>query len=1053
MRKLLLMSFVMVLTLLQQAYAQSKTVSGTVTDQSTSQPLPGVAVIVKGTTVGTTTGVDGTYSISVPNDANTLIFKFIGYLSIEKPVGNASTVNASLSVDNKQLQEVVVVGYNTQTKKEFTGAAASVSADEIKDRPVQSFAQALTGKAAGVNIIQPNGVLNNPPVIRIRGINSISLSSFPLIVVDGIPIATGDVSNNSSSNNPLGDINPSDIASIDILKDAASTSIYGSRAAAGVLIITTKKGTAGKVRVNYDGWIGTGEATRLPELLNAQQYTDYKNEAVKNALAVNSALVPVAQRDANGVSFFTSTNPDGSIIDTKWYDEVYRRSVSHNHNLSVSGGSEKTSYYFSVGVTDQDGFIKTNSFERKNTRLNLNHKVTDWFNLRGNVTYSNSLNTAPQTGSLPGSAFASSGLARLAFVLPPNISPRNADGSYNITTSNTIGVGANKAAITYQNPLPLLDLNKNSSESSRLISNLGADFTLFKGLTASTTYSYDKSNIENKQFWSPVHGDGFTYGGYALNQTLNRENWNWVNTLRYQTTIAENHNISLLVGNDVQKTITDGWGANRQTLTDAGFDIFQAGYTTHVAAGSVLGKRAYESYLTSLSYNYAGKYFLSGNFRRDGNSALAFEQRWGNFGGASVGWLVSEENFYKNSSVANVLSSLKFKGSWGRVGNGNLSSDFGSYSLFSTGIYGDASTLFYSQAGNQLLSWETSEQTNIGVDLGLWNNKVTFEANYYYNDVNGLILEAPQAPSKGVPGNSILTNIGSMYNKGLEFAVAATPIDNSRFTWKTNLNLTLNKNEVTALANGNAPIPGVTQLETANLTKVGEPVGSLYVVRTDGVNPANGRRIFINKKGEKVQYLHGGGNDAWTYLDGTKAAAVSGADADALYNTLPKWYGGFTNTFNYGNFDLSVLFSYSGGNYIYNGTKAGLRDQRFWNNHTDVLDRWQTEGQETDIPRPIYGDNVSNGSAFPIDVNVEKGDFVRLQNAVLGYKLPAQLFGKTGISSLRVYGQVDNAFLITGYSGVDPEISSNGNSNIAPGVERNTVPQGRTFTFGVNLGF
>ncbi|WP_299825062.1 TonB-dependent receptor [uncultured Pontibacter sp.] len=1049
MRKLLLMSFALVLTLLNQAVAQSKTVSGTVTDQTNSQGLPGVAVVVKGTSVGTTTSADGTYTINLPAGGNTLVFRYIGYLPVERAVGNSATINVAMALDNKQLQEVVVTGYATQSREEFTGAAASVTGEAIKDRPVQSFVQALTGQASGVNIVQPNGVLNNPPVIRIRGINSISLSSFPLIVVDGIPIATGDASANSAANNPLGDINPSDIESIDILKDAASTSIYGSRAAAGVLIITTKKGKQGKAKVSYDGWVGTGVAARLPEMLNAEQYINYKNKAISNALSVNPALVPTAQRDANGVSFFAG---DGNV-DTNWYDEIYRRSISQNHALSVSGGNENTSYYFSVGVTDQDGFIKTNSFNRKNTRLNINHKVTDWFNFRGNVTYSNSMNEAPQTGSLPGASFASSGLARLALVLPPNIAPRNPDGSYNITGSNTIGQGNNLAAITYQNPLPIMDLNTNTSENSRLISNIGADFTILKGLTARTTYSYDRGNTENIQFWSPVHGDGFSWGGYAYNNTARRENWNWVNTLQYQTTLADKHNISILAGTDVQKITVTNWGAVRQALTDVGFDVFQAGYTTNVAGGNGISLRAYESYLSSISYNYGGKYFLSANYRRDGNSALAPEQRWGDFGGASVGWALSEEDFFKNSSLANTVSNLRFKGSWGRVGNGNLPSDFGSYSLFGTGLYGEISTLVYSQAGNKFLSWETSDQTNVGVDLGLLNNRVTLEVNYYHNDVSDLILEAPQAPSKGIPGNSILQNVGSMYNKGFEFSLGATPIDKGKFTWRTNLNLTLNKNEVTALAGGNAPIPGVTQLETANLTRVGNSVGSLWVVKTNGVNPQNGRRIFINKNGEEVQYLHGGGANAWTYLDGRTASAVSGADASAMYNTLPTWYGGFTNNITYGNFDLSLLFTYSGGNYIYNGTQAGLRDQRFWNNHTDVLGHWQNEGDRTDIPRPIFGDNVSNGSAFAIDTNVEKGDFLRLQNTVLGYRLPAQLFGKTGISSLRVYGQVDNAFLVTKYSGVDPEISTNGNSNLAPGVERNTVPQGRMFTLGVNLGF
>lgn len=1049
MRKLLLICFALICFLQQQVVAQSRTITGTVTDQATGQGLPGVSVLVKGTSTGVSTSANGTYSITAPENATTLVFRFLGYQSIERAIGNASTINVTLATDDKMLSEVVVTGYGTQSRQEFTGAASSVTGETIKDRPVQSFAQALTGQAAGVNIVQPNGVLNNPPVIRIRGINSISLSSFPLIVVDGIPIATGDASANAAANNPLGDINPADIESIDILKDAASTSIYGSRAAGGVLIITTKKGKQGKARVNYDGWVGTGKAARLPQLLDAQQYVDYKNEAVRNALSISPTAVPAAQRDANGVSFFPGSNGEN----TNWYDEIYRSSLSHNHALSVSGGTEATTYYFSVGLSDQEGFIKANSFNRKNTRLNLNHKVTDWFSLRGNITYTNSINTAPQTGSLPGTSFASSGLARLAVVLPPNISPRNADGSYNITTSNTIGQGNNRAAITFQNPLPIIDLNNNSSETTRLISNLGADFTLFKGLTFRTTYSLDRGNTENILFWSPVHGDGYSQGGYAYNNNARRENWNWVNTLQYQTTFAENHNFSILVGSDAQKITTTNWGAARSELTDPGFNLFQAGYVNNLAAGNRLGQRAYESYLSSLSYNFANKYYLSANFRRDGNSALASEQRWGNFGGASVGWAISEENFFKNASFSNTISNLKLKGSWGRVGNGNLPSDFGSFSLFGTGLYGEISTIAYTQAGNSLLSWETSDQTNIGFDLGLLNNRLTFEANYYYNDVNGLILSAPQAPSKGIPGNSILENVGSMYNRGLELSLNATPVDRARFTWRTNLNFTLNKNEVTALAGGNAPIPGITQLETANITMVGQPVGSIYVVRTAGVNPVNGRRIFINKAGEQVQYQHHGGNLAWTYLDGTRASSVTGADAQDLYNALPTWFGGFTNNITFGNFDLGLLFTYSGGNYIYNGTQAGLRDQRFWNNHTDVLRRWTTEGQQTDIPRAVFGDNQSNGSAFAIDVNVERGDFLRLQNTTLGYKLPSQIFGRSGISSLRVYGMIDNAFLLTGYSGVDPEISTNGNSNTAPGVERNTVPQGRIFTAGFNLGF
>ncbi|RNI26195.1 SusC/RagA family TonB-linked outer membrane protein [Rufibacter latericius] len=1042
MMKSLLFSFVLMLTLAGQVWAQERTVTGRVTDAATGETMPGVTVQLKGTSTATPTDVNGAYSIAVPATGGSLIFTFIGYANQEVAIGSQSSINVRLTTDARTISEVVVTGYGVQqSRQEFTGAASTVTGSEIQDRPVQSFGQALTGKASGVNIIQPNGLLNNPPIIRVRGVNSISLSSFPLIVLDGIPISSDEIGDNSAANNVLSTINPSDIESIDILKDAASTSIYGSRAANGVLVITTKKGKKGSVRVNYDGWVGINQATRLPDLLNAQQYIDHKNGALRNT----------ATPSAPG--FFPSTNPDGSMVDTDWLDLIYRKAVSHNHALSVSGGTDKTTYYFSTGYSDQEGFIKKNEFQRKSARLNLTQKVTDWLSLTGNINYTNGFNQAPNSGSLPGSGFSVAGLGRIGFVLAPNVSPYNADGSYNLS-GNALGNGANISPYvqTYYNPMVLLDKDLQTSETNRMVANIGGNFSLFKGLTFKTTYSYDLSSTESKLFYNPINGDGFNQGGLATNSNYRRENWNWINTLQYQTSIADKHNISILVGSDAQQQDDNYWWATRQGLSVATLNDFQASYGTNTAGGGI-GKRVYEAYLSSVSYNYANKYFFSANYRRDGNSALANRVRWGDFGGASVGWAVAEEDFFKNSTIANTISNLKLKGSWGRVGNGNLNSDYAPYTLYSPGLYATAPSLQFTQAGNEELAWETSNQTNIGVEVGVLNNRVSLEVNYYKNDINGLILGVPQAPSKGIPGNSILQNVGSMYNKGWEFTINATPIESGKFKWSTNFNFTLNKNEVTSLVDETTPLLGLTSdTETTNITRIGQPVGSLYAVKTGGVNAENGRRIFINKDGREVQYSHGAAIP-WTYLDGTRAPAVSGADAQLAGNTLPKWYGGFTNNLSYGGFDLSLLLTYSGGNYIYNGTQAGLRDQRIWNNSTDVLRAWTPENPNTDIPRAVYGDNVSNGSSFPIDANIQKGDFLRLQNAVLGYRLPTALFGKSGISSLRVYAQVDNAFLITDYKGSDPEISTNGSSNIAPGVERNSVPQGRMFTFGVNLGF
>jgi TonB-linked SusC/RagA family outer membrane protein len=1053
MKRILQSCFLLfLLTVTQVSLAQDKTVTGKVTDKTDGTPLPGVSVTVAGTTIGTQTSPNGTYSLKVPSKSTQLVFSFIGYAKKTVTI-NGTTLNIALESDAKSLSEVVVTGYGTQKRDEFTGSSAKISGDKLKDRPFQSFDQGLTGQATGVNIIQPNGVLNNPPVIRVRGFNSVSLSSSPLIVIDGIPVVSGDVSPNNSANNTLGDINPNDIESIDILKDAASTSIYGSRAAGGVLLITTKKGKLGSTKVTLDSWVGVSNAVRLPELLNATEYISYKNEAVLNAKILGGNATNPAVASA---LFFPINNPDGSIVDTKWYDEVYRQAFSQNHSISISGASEKTNYYFSAGLSDQDGFIKQNSFKRNTARFNVNHKANDWLKFVGNINYTNSINAAPNTGSLPGGAFATSGLARLAVTSAPNVPALNPDGTYNINASNLLGFGNNLTQSGFVNVRPILDLNSFTSESNRILATLGTTINIVKGLTFTSNYSIDNIGTESISFSSPIHGDGFTPQGSAENYFGNRKNFNWASSLNYSKTFATKHNVDFLVGYEAQEFTTRNWGAQRQQVADPFFNDYQGNFTLNQPpVGNFIGQRAFTGVFSRFNYNYSGKYFISANIRRDGNSTLAEGKKYGTFGGVSGGWLISEEDFFKNSSLSETVSKFRIKGSYGVVGNGNLPSDFGSNFLYGSGLYGGSSSLVFSQAGNTALSWETSKQSNIGLDLSFLNDRFSLEATYFKNNIDGLVLNAPQAPSKGIPGNSILQNVGSMYNQGIELGLTGSILEKGKFKWNANLNYTYVKNEVTALAQGNADIPGVTGLETTSITRVGFPVGSVNAVKTAGVNPANGRRIFINKAGQQVQYQHANlaGVNRWTFMDGTTAPTITLADAQIQGSAIPKWYGGFNNNFSYGSFDLALQFTYTGGNVIYNGTLAGLRDQRFWNNEDGVLRRWTTAGQETDIPRPIFGDNVSNGSAIPIDVNVEKGDFVRLAYASFGYKLPTSLLTKAKIGSARIYAGVNNAFIITKYTGADPETSANGNSNLAPGVERNSVPQARTFTFGINLGF
>lgn len=1046
MKKKVLYLLGVILLLGVQAYAQTRTITGKVTDANDGSPLPGVNISL-GRGIGTKTEANGNYSLKVPAGKHTLTFSFIGYGTQLVPV-TSDVLNVTLTSTQNQLSEVVVSGYSSVSKKDFTGSAVKVSAAQIANKPVQSFDQALSGQAAGVNIIQPNGVLNNPPVFRIRGFNSISLSSYPLIIVDGVPVFTGlgnAAASNSAPSNPLGDINPNDIESVDILKDASSTAIYGSRAANGVVVITTKKGKQGKTRVNYDGWVGVTKAFNLPELLDAHQYVTLKNEARANAgLAPGFAI----QKDANG-----------NDVETDWYKVVYQTGISQNHNLNVSGATESTSYFLSTGYSNQESFIKTNSFERKVFRGNVDHHLSKTITIGTNFSYSNSLNKGPNSGSLPGQAYNTGGLARLPLVLNPNVSPYNPDGSYNITSTGTLGLGANTIANNYPNAVVLLDLDKFTSSNTNVIANVYGEWEILKGLKFKTQYNINKLNTNNTTFQNPIAGDGQSSNGLAQNTFQEYNRRDWTNTLNYVGVFGDHH-LNLLAGQEEYHTTNVGTGTQRTNLADSYFNNFQGNFLnvlSDATTGNFQSENGFRSFFGNVNYDYKRKYLLSGTFRRDGFSGLSANNKYGNFGGGSVGWNIAEEDFFKTSGLAKIFDDFKLKGSYGIVGNVGVG-DYASLSLYNSGLYGAAGTIFFNQAGNPDLKWETSKKTDAGINFSMFKGRITADIDYYNNKIDNLILNAPQSPSRGIPGNpanTIAANVGSMYNRGVEFNITSRNIVKKDFSWTTNFNISTVKNRVTALAQGNSDIFGTTSgLETANITRVGYTLGSIFAVPVSGVNPANGQRIFINRFGREVQYNQVGTPSKWTYLDGTTAPAIDGTlDGKIIGKSMPSYYGGLNNTFVYKDFDLNIGITFSGGNKIYNGTQATLRDQRFWNNEVEILNRWTTPGQVTDIPKVVYGDNYSNGSAIPNSSNVQNGAYAKLKNVAIGYKLPSDLVARAGIASVRFYLQATNLAVVTKYKGSDPEVSANGNSNLAPGVDRNTVPSSRIFTFGLNVGF
>ena len=1028
-----------------QAYAQSpRTVTGKVTDDK-GTPLSGVTISAVGVNKNALSDNNGSFSIQVTEKVKSLKITYVGFDAKEVSITGVSTVTVSLSPEDKALNDVVVVGYGTQKKRDITGSIASVKGEALANKPTQSFEQALGGRAAGVQVVIPSGVLNAPPVLRIRGANSISLSSYPLIVVDGVPVFTGDGSSTSAAGNVLSSINPNDIESVDVAKDAAATAIYGSRAANGVLFITTKKGKPGRSKVTLDSWVGFSNPQRLQQVLDAQQYTDYKNEALRNAGTFNAATN----------AFATTMGADGKMINTNWADIVYRQGLQHSNTVSLSGANESTSYYFSTGYTEQEGIINRNDFKRLTLLMNVDHKAGKFFSMGGKIQYTSDQNTAATSSGSLGDAFATAGLGRVALITAPNVGPFNADGSYN-QANGLIGVMGNKLGqVGFYNPQITMDKNRSNSYGEHLVSNLYAQFKPVSWLAVRTQYGLDYLMVDNDVFSHPLSGEGFSTTGSVSAIFNKNKRWVWTTTAQFDKVFAQQHTVSVLAGMEQQKSDQNSYGLNRVTVADPAFTNIQGGWVTPNTSGLGIGENYLYSEFARAQYNFSRKYFLTANVRRDGASQLGVNSKYGIFWGVSASWDVLSEKFIQNIKLDKVFSSLRLRSSYGKVGNIGGLGNFASLSTFNSGLYGSAGTVGYSQAGNPNLTWETSKKTDVGLNFGLFNDRLTAEIGYYNSNNNGLLLFVPQPPSAGLPSN-IPTNIGSMYNRGFEFDIKYNVVQNKDFSWSTSFNLSTNDNKVLSLAPGITNIIGSTGgLENPSITMPGNPIGMLFVTRTAGVDQASGRRVFLNAQGRQVFFQHvaPAGQSRFMYADGTVAPTVSSADAIVYKNTHAKIFGGFENNLRFKNFELNALFTYQMGNWLYYGTQAGLRDQRFWNNEVGVLNRWQKAGDVTEFPRAVFGDNVSNGSSFPLDINVFKGDFIKLRTLTLGYNFPKNMLDKIKISNARFYVSGNNLLILTAYPGPDPEVSSNGNGTTNFGVDRNTVANQRTITVGINVGF
>lgn len=1055
MKKKLLVFLSFLMFIASYSYAQTRIVTGKVTGNEDGLPLPGVSITILGTKTGAQTGSDGSYSIKLA-EGQSLVFTFIGF-STKTLLPKGDRQDVVLTGTASTLNDVVVIGYGTQIRRDNIGSTGSVKGPDIAEQPVQNISQSLGGRVSGAQVSIPSGLLNATPVIRIRGTNSISYNSQPLFVVDGVPSYSGtENGGTAASGNALSSINPDDVESIDIAKDAAATAIYGSRAANGVVFITTKKGKKGKSVVTLDSWVGVSKNFNLPDMLNATQYMEIKNEALKNARLYNDNVATPA---AN--MFFAPTlDANGGVVNTNWFDYIYRTGTSYNTSASISGANENTSYYVSANWSNQEGLLVKNDFKRKGMLVNVDHKISQYVTVGAKISYSNSQNLAATGSGAAGDAFSITGLGRIGLVLPPNISPYNTDGSYNLN-GNTLGLGANKGiGIGYYNIAPIVDLNRSNNELNQIASNVYLQVKPLSWVTFKTQYGIDYLFRDIDIYANPIQGDG-SPNGSATGTFSKNKGWVWDNTLQFDHTFGGIHSVSLLLGNEQNRTITRGFGINRTIISDPAFDVIQAGFSTNAASGMQYDEGYISSFFGRLNYDFDKKYFLSATLRRDEASQFGTDKKRGYFPGGAVAWAISREGFWLDNGINNIFSTFKLRASYGKVGNNSLGS-YDSYGLYGTGLYNGAGTLVFSQTGNPELKWENIETLDIGANFGLFKDKLTAEVTYYKKNINDLILQVPVVPSSGLPSRPSV-NIASMFNRGVEINLNLQAVSGRDFSWSPSFNISFNHNEVTALAQGITRITTSTSgTEVTNITEIGHPIGNLYIVRTDGVDAATGRRIFLDKDGRQVLYqnvlpiVNGApAGFQWEYTDGTRAPAITqSADAVNYKQTAPKAYGGFSNMFRYKAFDLNVMLTYQFGAYTYYGTNAGLRDQRFWNNSTDILDRWTTPGQVTDIPKVVFNDNVSNGSSLPISANVFKSDFLKVKSINIGYSLPKTLVNKAGISNLRIYAGGFNLFTITGYPGPDPEVSSNGaGSNSGQGIDRNTAGNQRTFTAGFSVKF
>ncbi len=1039
MRKLylLLMGVVFFAT---QAMAQ-RTITGKVTDEK-GNPLPNASVIVKGTTIGTTTKTDGTYSLNVPANGRTLVISSVNMLTVEVSIGSKTSIDATLVNEDKTMEEVVVVGYGTQRKKEATAAIGKIDPTNIAPLISPSIDKQLGGRTPGVLVTNPSGLVNEPPRIRIRGVNSISGGRGPLIVLDGIPTFSGGFAG-FTNDNLLANINPADIESIDILKDGSATAIYGSQASNGVIMITTKKGKSGRQNFNYSSTFGFSKPMNRFDLLNAQEFVTIANAKLSAAALANGA-------------FMNSENTN-----TDWQDVVFRpTSQSSTHNLALDGGNDRTTYYLSFNYRYQEGLVKTNTTENYNVRANFEHKVNKWLKITNYITLSRSFDKDQNNG---GNALSGSIAAALRAL--PNVRLNNPAlpqfDFFNITTDGAaLGSDANTRLIenNYVNIGYVLAKNKFRSKKHRVIDNFAIEIKPASWLTNTVKVGIDYITLDEFFRQDAKHGDGRSVLGRVSSQAANTMRWTAQEYINANKTFGK-HNVNATVGIEAQNQESNSFAASGTNVADPFFqqqNVISGSYVTQLSGGGYSQGPGMFSYFARVNYDYKSKYFIQMSFRRDGLSKFAKDNRFGNFPGGSIGWRVAQEDFWNQSGLSKVINDFKIRASWAKVGNANITGgNFPYLNFYGLSPYGAISGISASQSGNSDLQWETNEKIDFGFDMGFAKDRITLVFDYFKNKNNGLVFGVPQPPSLGVPGNQIFQNIGNMENKGFELALNFAVVRKRDFNWDLGFNYTKQENKVLTLPAGNDIVVS-NGTGNYNVHRVGQPINALYGYQYVGVNSSNGNPVY--RKADGTLLMGNITNSSYFSVSDLNSATIGSAgslastDRMILGSALPTYFGGITNTVKVKQFTVDMLFRFSGGNKIMNITRQeSLLNQGFMNNGTEILQRWQKPGDVTNVPRLWYNrDNFTNLNQQASTRFIEDGDFFRMDNLSVSYDVSPVLLGrlfKNSVKSFRFLLQAQNLFVITDYTGIDPD-------NIDErGLDYNTIPPARTISFGLNIGF